>query len=160
MSHVGNGDKEQIFDATPYLKLFIDKDGRWFQNGKEIVHETIYRQFCAMLEKTSSGGYQVRMGRELCAVEVEDAPFVVKGVIEGPHGSISLRLNDGTTELFDPARFWIGKENVPYCTIRDGLFHARFSRAAYYQIARHIEADPDGTEFFFHFDGKQTRVKQ
>jgi hypothetical protein len=158
MSKVGNDDGTQVFDATPYLKLFIDKDGRWFQNGNEIIHKAIYRQFCAMLEKTPSGGYQVRMGREVCGVEVEDAPFVVKGINEGSDGSISIQLNDGTTEPFDPAGFWMGKENVPYCKIRDGLFHARFSRPAYYQIARYIHSDGEGKDFFFHLNGKHTPV--
>ena len=160
MSHEGNDNGEQVFDATPYLKLFIDKDGRWFQNGKEIIHKAIYRQFCAMLEKTPTGGYQVRMGREVCGVEVEDAPFVVKSVIEDSHENISIRLNDGTTEPFDPAGFWIGKDNVPYCRVRDGSFHARFSRPAYYQIARHIDSDAEGNDFFFQLDGKQTPVKK
>jgi hypothetical protein len=111
-----------------------------------------------MLEKTPSGGYQVRMGREVCGVEVEDAPFVVKGINEGSDGSISIQLNDGTTEPFDPAGFWMGKENVPYCKIRDGLFHARFSRPAYYQIARYIHSDGEGKDFFFHLNGKHTPV--
>ncbi len=160
MSKVGNNEGAQVFDATPYLKLFIDKDGRWFQNGQEIIHEAIYRQFCAMLERTASGGYQVRMGREVCRVEVEDAPFVVKSIIEGSDGSVSIRLNDGTTEPFDPDGFWIGEENVPYCRIRGGSFHARFSRPAYYQIADHIDSDAKGEHFFFQLNGKQTPVKK
>lgn len=159
MSQAGNDDRAQVFDATPYLKLFIDKDGRWFQNGKEIIHKAIYRQFCAMLEKTPSGGFQVRMGREVCGVEVEDAPFVVRGIIEDSDGGISVQLNDGTTEPFDPADFWIGKENVPYCKIRNGAFHARFSRPAYYQIAQHIESDAQSESFFFELDGRRTPVK-
>ncbi len=160
MTQMGNDDGKQIFDATPYLKLFIDKDGRWFQNGKEIIHTAIYRQFCSMLEKTPAGGYQVRMGREVCGVEVEDAPFVVKGIVQGADGSVGVQLNDGTTEPFDPAGFWIGKENVPYCRIRNGSFHARFSRPAYYQIARHIDSDPEGNDFFLELNGKRTPVKE
>ena len=157
---MGDGKGEQVFDATPYLKLFIDKDGRWFQNGEEIIHTAIYGQFCAMLEKTADGGYQVRMGREICGVEVEDAPFVVKSVIENAQGEISIQLNDRTTEPFDPDGFWIGKENVPYCSVKDGSFHARFSRPAYYQIAHYIDSDPQGEEFFFRVNGKRIPVKK
>ncbi len=139
---------EQIFDATPYLKLFIDKEGRWFQNGVEIIHPLIYKQFNLMLEKTSDSQYLVRLGREICQVEVEDAPFVVQGVTEQTNGDLSLELNDGTIEPFVPQRFWIGDENVPYTDVKEGAFHARFSRAAYYQVARYIAWDEAAQEFY------------
>jgi len=149
----------QVFDASPYLKLFIDKDGRWFQNGQEIIHPQIYRLFNSMLRKAPDGGYEVRMGSEVCRVEVEDAPFVVKGLVEGA-GRISIRLNDGTEEAFDPSIFWIGAENVPYCRVKNGVFHARFSRPAYYQIARYIVSDGDDEDFFISLDGVKTLVKK
>lgn len=157
---MGDDNVQQVFDATPYLKLFIDKDGRWFQNGKEIIHAAIYRQFCDMLEKTADGAYLVRMGKEICGVEVEDAPFVVKTVVEDGSGEVSIQLNDSTTELFDPDGFWIGDDNVPYCKVKGGTFHARFSRPAYYQIAEHIGSDADGKDFFFRLNGKETPVKK
>jgi uncharacterized protein len=150
---------ESCFDASPYLKLFIDKDGRWFQNGAEIIHQKIYRQFCEMLEKVPDGGYQVRLGREICAVEVEDAPFVVLTVFEEPDGSLTIEMNDGVREAFDPAFFWIGAENVPYCKIRGGNFHARFSRPAYYQVARYIVPD-NNREFHLIIKGKRFPVKR
>jgi uncharacterized protein len=141
--------QEQIFDATPYLKLRIDKEGRWFQNGAEITHPEIYRTFNQMLVKTSDGGYQVKMGREVCAVEVEDAPFVVKTVTQDDDSRIFIELNDGSQEIFDPRNLWIGDRNVPYSRVKNGSFHARFSRPAYYQLTKHIVSDADGKEFFF-----------
>jgi uncharacterized protein len=141
--------QEQLFDATPYLKLRIDKEGRWFQNGAEIIHPQIYRTFNQMLEKTSDGGYRVKMGREVCGVEVEDAPFVVQRVADDDQGAISIELNDGTQEVFNPLGCWIGDQNVPYCSVKNGSFHARFSRPAYYQLAKHIVSDLDEKEFFF-----------
>ena len=149
MTQLAEEGQEQIFDATPYLKLCIDKDGRWFQNGAEIIHPEIYRMFNQMLVKTSDGGYQVKMGREVCSVEVEDAPFVVMQVAEDGHGRIFIALNDGTQEVFDPRHCWIGDKNVPYCRVKNGSFHAMFSRPAYYQLAEHITSDADGKEFFF-----------
>lgn len=160
MTEFTNGKSEQIFDATPYLRLVIDKEGRWFQNGTEIVHPEIYRQFCQMLEKTADGGYQVRMGQEICRVEVLDAPFVVQSVMEDDAGTITILLNDGSTESFDPETFRIGAENVPYCSVKNGTFHARFSRPAYYQIARYVVPGRDSTEFFLVIRGKRTAIKK
>lgn len=149
-----------VFDATPYLKLFIDKDGRWFQNDKEIIHSGIYLLFAGSLEKASDGGYQVRMGQQICRVEVEDAPFVVKNVIEDSAGSLSVVLNDGTEEAFDPRSFWIGEDNVPYCQVKGGTFHARFLRPAYYRLAAYIVSGDDEDEFFFRFGDEWIPIRK
>ncbi len=149
----------ELFDATPYLKLTIDKDGRWFQNGVEIIHREIYLDFTRMLERAPDGGYRVRMGREVCGVDVEDAPFVVQSVSDEEAG-IVLELNDATREQFHPESFWIGDEHVPYVQVKDGLFHARFSRPAYYQIAEHIVSEDDGKTFCFVIDGCRTPVNR
>src|SRR5208283_3610871 len=116
--------------------------------GAEIIHPEIYRLFTGMLEKTADGGYRVRFGGEVCRVEVEDAPFVVQGVDKEAEGSIVIQLNDGSREPLDPEHFWIGSANVPYCKIKGGEFHARFSRPAYYQVARYIISDEDERVFF------------
>lgn len=160
MTGSSDGTSAEFFDATPFLKLVIDKDGRWFQNGAEIVHPSVYRQFCAMLEHTADGGYQVRMDKEVCRVEVEDAPFVILRVMEQDSGPFLLLLNDGTTEPFDPDQFWIGEHNVPYCTVKNRVFHARFSRPAYYQLASHIVQGQDENEFFIEVQGKRVPVKK
>lgn len=160
MEQSQNNDSLDVFDATPTLKLVIDKNGRWLQNGVEITHPQVYRQFCAMLEHSPDGGYQVRMGQEICRVEVEDAPFVVQRVEDPDHDGISILLNDGTTERFDPERFWIGAHNVPYCTVKQGRFHARFSRPAYYQLAQHIEEGERENELFLVLGATRIRIRR
>jgi hypothetical protein len=158
MNH--NNDPGEVFDASPSLKLVIDKEGRWFQNGAEITHPEIYRFFNQLLEKSPDGGYLVRMGREICRVEVEDAPFVVKRLIENNQAQLLLELNDDTQEPFDPKAFWIGEHNIPYCRVKNGTFHARFSRPAYYQLARYIITDENEKEFFLFLNGERVPVKR
>lgn len=158
MKHDNNAG--EVFDASPYLKLVIDKEGNWFQNGAEIVHPEIYRLFNQLLEKAPDGGYLVRMGCEICKVEVEDAPFVVKRLIENDHAQLELELNDGSREPFDPKFFWIGDQNIPYCRVKNTVFHARFSRPAYYQLARHIVTDENEQEFFLLLDGERVPIKR
>jgi uncharacterized protein len=138
---------EPIFDATPYLKLLIDKDGNWFQNGAEIIHPEIYKYFNQLLEHNPNGGYRIRLGKEMCSVEVEDAPFVVKRIYE-ENGGLKIVLNDGTDEDFDPAHFWIAQHNIPYIHVKKARFHARFLRQAYYQISQYINSDDDESFFF------------
>ena len=150
--------EQEILDVSPYLKLVIDKDARWFQNGIEIVHPEIYKYFNELLEKTSEGRYQIRLGREVCRVEVEDAPFVVQSISEGERGGGCIGLNDGSTECLNPEWFWIGKDNIPYCLVKAGLFHARFSRPAYYALAGYIVPDDDEQSFFLNLDGHRTPV--
>lgn len=150
---------DKVFDATPYLNLFIDKEGRWFQNGVEIIHPLIYKQFNLMLEKTPDDGYLVRLGREVCRVTVEDAPFVVQRVTEQDEGMLALELNDGTIEPFVPEHFWIGDENVPYIQVKQGAFHARFTRAAYYQIAQYISWDDAEDRFYFSLGNSRMPVR-
>lgn len=139
--------REQLFDASPYLRLVIDKEGHWFQNGAEIIHREVYLTFCRSLEKSANGGYRVRIGKEICRVEVEDAPFVVRQVFEGEGGRLFMVLNDETTEPVYPDRLWIGNENIPYVEVKQCRFHARLSRPAYYELAKHITVDDNEKAF-------------
>lgn len=152
-------DDTQFFDATPYLKLTVDKDGRWFQNGAEITHPAVRKHFMGLLERTVDGGYRIRSGREICAVEVEDTPFVVTATMGDREAGLSIALNDDSSEPFDPELFWIGKENTPYTRIKGNAFSARFSRPAYYQLTDFIEADNE-EDFFFVIRGVRTRVRR
>ncbi len=159
MTQSREGSGEEVFDVTPYLKLFIDKEGRWFQNGAEIIHRRIYLHFNQCLEKTPDGAYQIRWGREICRVQVEDAPFVVERLLDGGPNGLRISLNDGTDEPFDPDFFWIGEENVPYITVKRGSFHARFSRPAYHELAKYIDSDAKEETFYIVIQGKRSPIK-
>ena len=154
-----NEGDQPIFDATPYLRIVIDKEGRWFQNDAEIIHPEIYRFFNSLLEKTDDGGYRIRLGQEMCSVEVEDAPFVVERLVGDEGEKILIELNDKTREPFDPDQFWIGPENVPYTKVKEGVFHARFSRVAYHQLARYIVDDGEEKHFYLLIEGERIPIR-
>lgn len=145
------------FDASPYVKLFIDREGRWFQNGAEIIHPGIYRLFCDALEKVPDGGYRVKIGRETCRVEVEDTPFVVKAIRDTVDGGIRLLLNDGTLDDFDPSTFWISSDGIPYCEVKGRRFPARFLRPAYYALAQYVVEDHGS--YYLEVNGKRSIVR-
>ncbi len=150
-------ESQTYFDASPYVKLFVDKEGRWFQNGTEIIHPGIYRLFCDALEQGPDGGYLIKIGRESCRVEVEDTPFVVKAIRDTSQAGISLVLNDGTTEEFNPDNFWMSSDGIPYCKVKKGRFHARLLRPAYYALAQYVFEEDDS--YYFSIDGNKFPVR-
>lgn len=132
----------------PPCMIFIDRDGKWFHKGAEMIHRGIILDFYRALSTDSYGNYIISLGNERCYVEAEDTPFVVtRAIFAQEEGtgleSISLFICDDTVEKLDPASLRIGEKNILYCTIRKGAFTARFSRAAYYQIAGYIKEEGD-----------------
>jgi hypothetical protein len=138
----------------------IDKEGRWFFQGEEITHRKTYLLYCRSLTRDDAGRIVLRVGREECPVEVEDAPFVVmtlEFVSPGPGGEeeVWITLNDETREKLAPETLRIGPGNIPYCKVRNGLFEARFSRNAYQLLVPHIRLDEKKNRFFLLLNGKK-----
>ena len=50
-------------------------------------------------------------------------------------------LSDGTEADVDPATLRVGPDDVPYCTVKDGAFEARLSRAAAFQLLAMADYD-------------------
>jgi len=125
----------------------IDKNGVWFYNGMEMFRKDIVKLFYDHLKRDESGKYIIELGDDRSVIEVEDAPYVVKAVYKKDK-YIEILLNDSTTEKLDPSSLRVGRENVLYCTVRDEKFEARFSRAAYYQIAEFIEYKNEKNSFY------------
>lgn len=125
----------------------IDKNGVWFYNGIEMFRKDIVKLFYDHLKRDESGNYFIELGNDLSVIEVEDVPYVVKAVYKTDK-YIEILLNDSTTEKLDPSTLRVGAENILYCSVRKGKFEARFSRAAYYQIAEFIEYKSDTRAFY------------
>jgi uncharacterized protein len=140
--------------------LWIDKEGRWFFQGEEITHRKTYLLFCRNLTLDETGHLLLRVGKEECRVEAEDAPFIVKSVdfVSGREGSIQsldLLLNDETREPLNPETLRVGAQNVLYCQVRKGMFSARFSRGAYQLLFPCIQHDEKRNYFFLVLGGEE-----
>ena len=143
---------------TPPMK--IDKEGRWFYQGEEITHRKTYLLYCRSLTRDESGRMILRVGREECPVEAEDAPFVVMTIefvpaAAGEEEALWITLNDETRERLIPETLRIAPDHVPYCRVRNGLFEARFSRNAYQLLVPHIRMDEKENRFFLPLNGKK-----
>lgn len=142
----------------PPCQIYIDREGKWFHKGAEMVHREIIRHFYENMDVDANGRYIIHLQGDTCYLEVEDTPFVVRrALFKGPEGNGSSRvilyLSDDRREDLSPATLHTGKGNVLYCRIRNGIFPARFSRAAYYQIADHIEEEAG--RYFLPLNGKK-----
>jgi len=142
--------------VTPYCRLRIDKEGRWFNDDRELVHPAIYRYFNRCLRMDDRGRYVICTDDQMCAVEVEDAPFVVVRV-EGEREDIVVHLNDGAVEPLAMDGLWVGQDNVLYCKVKGGAFHARFLRPAYYQLAEFVEEE--GGRFYIQRGGERYYIR-
>jgi hypothetical protein len=147
------------YDIPPCF-IFVDKEGKWFHKGAEMVRREIIRFFCDRLELDHSGRYVIRLDEESCYIEVEDTPFVVQAVhFEEIGGRETLRisLNDDTREALRPESLYVGVENVLYCKVKEGRFVARFHRPAYYQLAEFVK-EVDG-EFYLPLNGRSHLIR-
>jgi hypothetical protein len=117
------------------IGLRIDAEGRWFHEGGIITRPRMVKLFAALLRKDPQGHVLVTPAEKV-AVEVEDAPFVVRDmrVEDGPEGRIFvLRTNldeEAPAGPDHPLRFETGGGQglKPYVRVRGDLW-ALVSRA-------------------------------
>ncbi len=139
--------------------ITIDREGTWYYRGAEMFRKDILSLFFESLDKDEEGNYFVRMSGEKHYITVEDTPYVVKtvhkctGATEDNDDTIEILLTDGNTETLDISTLHIGQDNVLYCNVKKGTFDARFSRAAYYQIAEHIDYDEISDSYTINLNG-------
>lgn len=149
-------------DDIPPCLIYIDKEGRWYHQGAEMIHREFIRLFYQNMVLDSKGRYLINWAGQHCYVEVEDTAFVVRRVTceEGNQGRahrIELRLSDDTSEALRPDSLYVGKEDILYCTVKSGVFPARFNRAAYYQLAEYIEED--GNNYCLALNGRKYNIR-
>jgi hypothetical protein len=132
------------FYAIQSSKIRFGRDGVWYADDQPIENKRIARLFSRHVRRRAEGGYELVVGPERAAIEVDDTPYVVVSVSEAPP-LLLLGLNDGTWEPLDPASLEIGAGNVLYCSVKRATERARFLRPAYYQIAPYVGETASGS---------------
>jgi hypothetical protein len=145
-------------DPIPPCLILIDKEGRWYHQGVEMIHREFIRLFYQNIELDAEGSYLITWGDTRCYVDVEDTAFVVTRVsLERGTGHqpsrLEISLSDDTQEVLAPDTLRVGKDHVLYCKVKSDAFPARFTRAAYYQLAEFIEED--GIGYFLTLNGRR-----
>ena len=128
-------------------EIRIDRDGKWYYRNMEMTRTDIIHYFYKHLQRDQHGDYHIKTETEQYPIRVEDVPFIIEGLDalttgdEGGTSSMMIRLSDGSCEELQPDTLWIGNNHIVYCRIKGNEHAARFSRKAYYQLAKHIEGD-------------------
>jgi hypothetical protein len=138
----------------PVIK--VDRDGLWYFQGREIIRKEILSLFYESLH-LDDDGYYLEINGECARLEVEDTVFLVHGaeLVDDSEEAFVIRLNDGTQERLDMNTFCIAEGNVPYCSVKEGKFPARFLRLPFYQVAQYAQHDEDADEYFILLNGRR-----
>jgi uncharacterized protein len=122
----------------------LDRALRWWHDDEPIEHPRIVELFNASLELDEAGRFVLRIGKDWCVVQVEDAAYEVRTVDVTEGGRVALRLSDRTAELLEPSSLGLGADAVLTCRVKAGRAGARFSRDAQYQLGQLLEEGPGG----------------
>jgi hypothetical protein len=132
----------------------IDRDGRWWHEGRPIARPALARLFARLLRREADGRHVLVTPVEMLDIDVEDAPLIASEVEsegEGKERNIRLRialLDDWVAAGPDHAITLDMTDNGPrpYLGLSNGL-RARIDRPAYYALAELAladESDPPG----------------
>jgi hypothetical protein len=128
-----------------YGGIKLASDGRWFHEGVEITHERTIELFNRSIRREGDK-YVLRVGNEVCEIEVEDAPFFVKQV-NREENKLLLVISNGMLEELDPSSLEIGDNNILYAKVGTNKDRAKFTRPAYYQLMEYLCED-EGKGYF------------
>lgn len=125
----------------------VDRDGRIFHDGSEIVDPLVLRFFLRTMQTTPDGRYLVLCQDEHNWFEPHDTPFVVQRlrmtVEEGRLTAAELCFAGDYREPLDP-RSLEAEAGHLFCRVRNGAFRARFGRVAIQQLAPFLTDEGGG----------------
>jgi uncharacterized protein len=133
----------------------LNTHGIWLQDGQPITHTRTLEMLYKNLRRMASGEYRVIVDNEEAPVIVEDCSLFIQNInIQ----TGQMRLSNGHLAPLDPSSCWVGEANHFYCEIEGQP--AKFLKAAYYEIAKHIHLAPGSqSQYFLHFQGRQYPIR-
>ena len=128
----------------------LDSEGRFWHDGRLVAHAGLRAGLHSWISRhPDDGRYILTNGYDWSYFTVEDAPYVVKSLEVGTD-EVTLVLDDGTEEVWNPASTRVGAGEALYATIKrsapGGPFEARFSRHAQGSLGPLLVAGDDGQQ--------------
>jgi len=126
----------------------VDREGRIFHEGTEIVDPAVLRFFLRAMTRTDDGRYLVLCQGERNWFEAPDTPFVIQrlrlAVESGVLQAVELGFPGDYREPLDP-RTLETERDLLFCRVRGGAFRARFGRVAVQQLAPFLSDAGEGS---------------
>jgi hypothetical protein len=125
----------------------VDRDGRIFHDGTEIVDPLVLRFFLRAMQLTPDGRHLVVCQKEHNWFRAHDTPFVVQRLrltVDADRlKAAELCFAGDYREALDPEALETADGHL-LCRVRGGAFRARFGRVALQQIAPFLIEDAGG----------------
>ncbi len=143
----------------------IDRQGRWWYEGRQIIHPDVLALFKRSLKKDAlTGELCIYYRDQTLPVEVESCPFFVRDIrvardTEGSLQGITLVLDDDTEEVLEPDSLRLNAHGVLEAVVKGGEFRACCLPTAHFRLAGLFEEDADG-DFQLKFGEKSYPVPQ
>ena len=126
----------------------VDRDGRIFHDGSEIVDSAVLRFFLRAMTRTADGCCLVLCQGERNWFEAADTPFVIQrlrlAIERGLLQDVELCFPGDYREPLDP-RTLETERDLLFCRVRGGAFRARFGRVAVQQLAPFLSDAGEGS---------------
>jgi hypothetical protein len=138
---------------TRETKIRRDAQGRWYNDGVQIVHPLLTRAFDEWLVRAPDGSGRWCLSNDInwAYVSLEGPPRFVRSA--RADGGLFVSLSDGRELEIDPATLRQDREGALYCDAADLV--ARFDRHAMMQLEQVVAEDEDGV--FLAIDGRTYR---
>ena len=117
----------------------VDRDGRIFHDGTEIVDGITLRFFLRALTKTPDGRWLVTCQGEENWFESDVTPFVVQRLSANGAG-IDIHLAGDVSERLDPETLSTDGRDV-FCRVGRARYPARFGRVALQQLTPYLSGE-------------------
>lgn len=134
--------------AARSANMRIDRQGRWYHDGRPIQRERLVRLFASVLQVDDEGQGWLVTPVERLSVDIEDAPFVATDVHrqDGRDGGVLVfTTNLGETVTVDRdhpievrSRSDRSDDYRPYVRLRDRLY-VLILRSTYHQLAAFVD---------------------
>jgi len=128
-------------------RYVVDREGRIFHEGSEVVDPPVLRFFLRAMRRTAEGRWLVVCQGEQNWFEADATPFVVQrlrlDLREGRLLSVELGFAGDYREPLDPASLEV-EDGSLFGRVRQGAYRARFGRLAVQQLAPFLVDDGAG----------------
>jgi hypothetical protein len=146
------------FYAIESGKISFRRDGNWYTDDERIDNSRIALLFSRSIKRNPDGSFYLQVAEERAPIAIEDTPYVVKAVYEDDRDGFIIVTNDDESEPLDPMTLEVGRDNVLYCRVKNGVFRARFLRSAYYHLSNNFFTD-EGETYSLVVHGRRYPIK-